>query len=219
MVYSESWVTPCHRSTRAAHAAQKELDRSLAEREAARNIAAVQLERVRMQMAENIRPLHYAMSVVIHAVRALGTQLSLSWGCTVFGRDFAEIVFAPPGDPHVVLIDESKLVERYSTTIFEHTLGPEGLARLEADPADRRMWVECWLSLQPQLQAIETIVTTKAHLQEPVQLAELEKMFKTSLGREWKKVYGSPGTVQCLVVAWLRQWCAPYQASWCVYIS
>ena len=49
----------------------------MAEVEAARNIAAVQLERVRMQMAENIRPLHYALMVVVIAVLAIGAQLSL----------------------------------------------------------------------------------------------------------------------------------------------
>ena len=51
----------------------------MTEVEAARNIAAVQLERVRMQMAENMRPLHYALSVVNHMVAALGAHLSMSW--------------------------------------------------------------------------------------------------------------------------------------------
>ena len=63
----------------------------MTEVETARNIAAVQLERVRMQMAENIRPLHYALAVVNGGVHALGAQLSLSWGCAVFGRDFADV--------------------------------------------------------------------------------------------------------------------------------
>ena len=197
----------------------------MAEVEAARNIAAVQLERVRMQMAENIRPLHYALMVVANAVGAIGAQLSLSWGCAVFGRDFADVVFAPPGEPHIVIVDQSK-AGRSGTRLFEATLDAEELARLEADPAARRIWVECWLSLQPQLQAIESIVTTKAHLQEPVQLTDLDSIFRgaLSLGRDWQKVYVSAGTLQCLMVAWLRQWCAPQvirtpEASGCVCIS
>jgi hypothetical protein len=183
----------------------------MTEVEAARNIAAVQLERVRMQMAENIRPLHYALGVVKCAVDALGAQLSLGLGCAVFGRDYADLVFAPPGEPHIVIIDQSKtqfMMGNFSR-IFEATLDAEGLARLEADPAARRIWVECWLSLQPQLQAIESIVMTKAHLQEPVQLADLEPMYRGALGREWQKVYGSAGYMQILMVVWLRQWCAP----------
>ena len=195
----------------------------MAEVEAARNIAAVQLERVRMQMADNIRPLHYALAVVNHAVTALGAQLSLSWGCAVFGRDYADLVFAPPGEPHMVILDQFKMTET-ATHLFGATLDAEGLERLDTDPAARRIWVECWLSLQPQLQAIESIVTTKAHLQEPVQLADLEPIFRgsLSLGREWQKVYGSAGTMQIKMVAWLRQWCAPHrtpEAFGCIYIS
>ena len=186
----------------------------MVEVEAARNIAAVQLERVRMQMADNIRPLHYALAVVNHAVTALGAQLSLSWGCAVFGRNYADLVFAPPGEPHIVIVDQSKTMI-FGTRIFEATLDAEELARLEADPAARRIWVECWLSLQPQLQAIESIVMTKAHLQEPVQVTDLDSIFRgpVSLGREWQNVYTSAGTMQCLMVVWLRQWCAPHPNS------
>jgi hypothetical protein len=186
----------------------------MTEVEAARNIAAVQLERVRMQMAENIRPLHYALAVVNHAVSALGAQMSLSLGCAVFGRDFADVVFAPPGEPHMVILDQSKMTVT-GTRIFEATLDVEVLARLEADPAARQIWVECWLSLQPQLQAIESIVMTKAHLQEPVQLTDLEPIYRgsLSLGREWQNVYLSAGTMQVLMVVWLRQWCDPHANS------
>jgi hypothetical protein len=90
-------------------------------------------------------------------VHALGAQLSLVLGCAVFGRDFADLVFAPPGEPHIVILDQSKMMTT-ATCLFEATIDAEGLARLEADPAARRIWVECWLSLQPQLQAIESIV-------------------------------------------------------------
>jgi hypothetical protein len=34
-----------------------------------------------------------------------------------------------------------------------------------------------------------------------------------SLGCEWQKVYTSGGTMQILVVAWLRQWCDPHANS------
>jgi hypothetical protein len=186
----------------------------MTEVEAARNIAAVQLERVRMQMAENIRPLQYALMVVSSAVANLGAQLSLSWGCAVFGRDFADAVFVPPGEPHIAIVDQSKHLST-ATRIFEATLDAEGLARLEADPAARRIWVECWLSLQPQLQAIESIVMTKAHLQEPAQSSDLDAIVRgpMSLGREWQKVYGSAGNIQVVMVAWLRQWCDPHPNS------
>ena len=183
----------------------------MTEVEAARNIAAVQLERVRMQMAENIQPLHYALQVVVNAVLAIGAQLSLSWGCVVFGIDFADVVFAPPGEPHIVIVDQSKAMVA-GFRLFGTTLDAEELARLDSDPTARRIWVDCWLSLQPQLQAIESIVMTKAHLQEPIQLTDLDSIFRgpLSLGREWQKVYTSAGTMQNAMVVWLRQWCAPH---------
>ena len=114
----------------------------------------------------------------------------------------------------MVILDQSKIIVAGSR-IFESTLDAEELARLEADPAARRIWVECWLSLQPQLQAIESIVTTKAHLQEPVQLTDLDSIFRgpLSLGREWQNVYTSAGGMQMMMVVWLRQWCDPHPNS------
>jgi hypothetical protein len=43
------------RAARAATATQKELDRALAARQSERNIAAMQLDRVRLQMADYVR--------------------------------------------------------------------------------------------------------------------------------------------------------------------
>jgi hypothetical protein len=59
---------------------QKELDRALAAREAERNIAAVQLDRVRMQMAECTRPLQYTAVSVSFSLDALGEKLESAWG-------------------------------------------------------------------------------------------------------------------------------------------
>ena len=185
------------RASRSATAAQKELDRALAAREAERNIASVQLERVRMQMAECTRPLQYAAASVLFSLDALGEKLESAWGRRVFGQRSR---FSPPEEQHVTFALRSMKLKQP----LAYKLDPEGIARLDVEPVNRAHWVETWLAMEPLLDRIESIILTKPHLNEPVKLSGLERFF--NLGRSWEEGFGSAGTIYTLVEAWMRQW-------------
>jgi hypothetical protein len=193
------------RAARAATATQKELDRELAAREASRNIAAVQLDRVRLQMGEVARPLQYAAAALNASLWYLGLEMSAAWGISVFGVP-AECTFSPPTEPHTVFLNIS---QHFGSNAVINTLAmdAEGIARLEAEPAWRERWVETWLSMEPFLTAIEDIVQTKAHLAEPVKISVLEKFPFVELGQSLDDAFGSAGVLYQLVVVWVRQWC------------
>jgi hypothetical protein len=193
------------RAARAATATQKELDRELAAREASRNIAAVQLDRVRLQMGEVARPLQYAAGALNYSLWFLGMEMSAAWGISVFGMP-AECTFSPPTEPHTVVLDLSKHI-RSKAVINSLAMDSEGIARLEAEPSWRERWVETWLSMEPFLNTIEDIIQTKAHLAEPVKISGLEKIPFVELGRSWDEAFGSAGSLYLLVVMWVRQWC------------
>jgi hypothetical protein len=201
------------RSARASEILQRELDRELASREVARNTAGVQLERVRLQMAECARPLQYSTAILWLSMLRLGLEMSLAWGIPVFGFSsslFAELVISPPAEKHTTLIVAGKLMRRPEIPISSTALDVAGLARLEEEPAWRERWVETWVNMEPYLRTIEDIVTTKAHLSEPIKLAVLDNFASTSgtLGSSWDEAFLSPGFVYQWVAIWVRQWCA-----------
>jgi hypothetical protein len=193
------------RAARAATATQKELDRELAAREASRNIAAVQLDRVRLQMGEVARPLQYAACSLNFSLWYLAVEMSAAWGIPVFGIP-AEHTFSPPTEPHTVFLDINQHF-RSNAVINSLAMDAEGIARLEAELAWRERWVETWLSMEPLLTAIEDIILTKAHLAEPVKISVLEKLPFVELGQSWDDAFGSAGVLYQIVVAWVRQWC------------
>ena len=201
------------RAARRSEALQRELDRELAAREVARNTAGVQLERVRLQMAECARPLQYSTGVVWLGMLRLGMEMSLSWGIPVFGFSsslFAELVISPPAEKHTTVISAGKLMRRTEIPINATELDVAGLARLEEEPAWRERWVETWLSMEPCLRTIEDIIITKAHLSESIKLAVLNRFpaFNGTLGSSWDEVFVSPGYLYQSVAVWIRQWCA-----------
>jgi hypothetical protein len=176
---------------------QKELDRELAAREAERNIASVQLDRVRMQMAECTRPLQYTLASVSFSLDRLGQTLELAWGRRVFG---GYTKFSPPEEQHVTFrLRDPNVV--YPVTF---KLDPEGIVRLDVEPENRILWVETWLAVEPLLNRVENIVLTKPHLNEPIKMSGLERFF--NLGRSWEEGFNSAGHLYGLVVAWTRQW-------------
>ena len=176
---------------------QKELDRELAAREAERNIAAVQLDRVRMQMAECTRPLQYTAAAVSFSLNALGEKLESAWGRQVFGPRHR---FSPPEEQHVTFALHDLQAKLHVT----YKLDPEGIARLDVEPVNRAHWVETWLAMEPLLDRIEIIILTKPHLNEPVKLSGLEKFF--NLGCSWEEGFESAGTIYTFVAAWTREW-------------
>ena len=176
---------------------QKELDRELAAREAERNIAAVQLDRVRMQMAECTRPLQYTVSSFGMCLDRLGLALELAWGRPVFGK---YVKFSPPEQQHVTFGLRDTKVEFPVT----YKLDPEGIARLDDEPTNRNCWVETWLAMKPLLNRIENIVLTKPHLNEPIKLSSLDRIY--NLGRGWEEAFNSAGTLYALFEVYTRQW-------------
>jgi hypothetical protein len=176
---------------------QKELDRELAAREAERNIAAVQLDRVRMQMAECTRPLQYTLVSVSLSLDRLGLALESAWGRQVFGK---YVKFLPPEQQHVTFGSRDPKVERP----VSYKLDPEGIARLEGEPTNRTCWVETWLAMEPLLNRIENIVLTKPHLNEPIKLSSLDRFF--NLGRSWEEAFNSAGEIYALFEVYTRQW-------------
>jgi hypothetical protein len=86
-----------------------------------------------------------------------------------------------------------------------YKLDPEGIARLDVEPVNRAHWVETWLAMEPLLDRIEIIILTKPHLNEPVKLSGLDKLF-SSLGRSWEEGFGSVGAIYAVVAAWMRRW-------------
>jgi hypothetical protein len=193
------------RASRSATAAQKELDRELAMREAERNIASVQLDRVRMQMAECTRPLQYTVVSVSFSLDALGEKLESAWGRPVFGQ--RRTTFSPPEEQHVTFTLAHYFFTHGGSKLKQpvaYKLDPEGIARLDVEPVSRAHWVETWLAVEPLLDRIENIILTKPHLNEPVKLSGLEKFY--DLGRSWEERFGSAGTIFTLVEVWTRQW-------------
>jgi hypothetical protein len=176
---------------------QKELDRELSAREAERNIASVQLDRVRMQMAECTRPLQYTVASVSFCLVRLGQTLELAWGRQVFG---GYTKFSPAEEQHVTF------GLRDATDVYPVTfkLDPEGIARLDVEPENRTLWVETWLAIEPLLDRIESIILTKPHLTEPIKLSGLDRFF--NLGRSWEEAFSSVGILYALVEVWTRQW-------------
>ena len=176
---------------------QKELDRELAAREAERNIASVQLDRVRMQMAECTRPLQYTLVSVSLSLDRLGQTLELAWGRQVFAK---YVRFSPPEQQHVTFAVLDTKVEFPVT----YKLDPEGIARLDGEPTNLNCWVETWLAMKPLLNRIENIILTKSHLNEPIKLSSLDRFHK--LGRSWEEAFNSAGTLYGLFEAYTRQW-------------
>jgi hypothetical protein len=201
------------RAARAAEALQRELDRELAGRESEPNIAAVQLDRVRLQMAECARPLQYAASIVGHSIAYLGLELSLAWDVPVLGVSGSESTVSPPAEPHTVLVTMTKQfswVMKNGGVPINTALRQDEIARLQAEPEWRNRWTETWVSLEPLLKEIEDTIWTKAHLAEPVKLNSVTSTFPfRALGCSWEEAFVTPGVLYHYVAVWTRQWCAP----------
>jgi hypothetical protein len=162
----------------------------------------VQLERVRIQMAECTRPLQYTVVSVTCFLDALGEKLESVWGRQVFSLISQRKRFSPPEQQHVTFTFRD--IKLKHPVAYVYKLDPEGIARLDVEPVNRAHWVETWLAMEPLLDRIESIILTKPHLNEPVKLSALERFF--NFGRSWEDGFGSTGTIYTLVEVWTRQW-------------
>jgi hypothetical protein len=128
------------------------------------------------------------------------TCFSQAWGRQVFGQRSR---FSPPEEQHVTFTFAPHGDSRLKQPVA-YKLDPEGIARLDIEPVNRTLWIETWLAMEPLLDRIESIILTKPHLNEPVELSSLERLF--NLGRSWEEMFRSAGTIYTLVEVWTRQW-------------
>jgi hypothetical protein len=210
------------RAARASETLQRELDRELAAREVTRNTVGAQLERVRLQMAEYLRPLVIHISILQNTMEYVCMALNMpDYLFPGGGMDMGDILASPPGAPHVIFVNKGVVIAAARPPARPSAASPsaspglphvyklsaDDAVRLEADQELRERWVETWVSLEPNLSAIEEIITTKYHLSEPVDITILDAgVGSLDLGCGWRDMFLSSGTLACTFVPWIRQW-------------
>jgi hypothetical protein len=89
------------------------------------------------------------------------------------------------------------------------SLSADDLARVGADPAMQRRWVETWQAAAPLLADVERILLTKSHLRESVPLTEAVGHLPYDPTFSWDGVFlGSVGTLSARIPPWVRAWSA-----------
>ena len=171
----------------AADRAQHQIVQEAADREEARGLAAIQLERVRTQMGEVYRPvqvmINQADDCAIYMQRELGFEFNDIWGLEfvrpfglwphieVFTRDYSpKMLAALKGSPY----------KKYSQA---------DLALLE-DPAKRRVYIEAHAScIAPRYRDVAAILSTKSALIENPPPTYLDGVHPAD-GVNWTKFSG-----------------------------
>ena len=147
------------RVAKKAEAAAKELAHARVEHERERELAALQLERVRSQMGDVYRPvqamMNQAESCAVYMQRELGFEFNEIWGFE-FVRPFALW-------PHIEV-----LTRDYSPKMFAALKGSPyknystADIALPEDPAKRQLYIEAHAScIAPRCREIATILSTK----------------------------------------------------------
>jgi hypothetical protein len=147
-----------------ADRAQHEIVQEAADREQKRGLAAIQLERVRSQMAEALTPmlamLQQADTGAVYMARELGFEWTDIWGLE-FVRPFALW-------PHVEVWTRdwgSKMAKTFKGSPYKK-VSPGDMALLE-DPAKRQIYIEAHTDcMAPCYREVATILSTKGHLLE-----------------------------------------------------
>jgi hypothetical protein len=167
-----------------AEAAQKDLEQARVEQDRGRELAAVQLERVRSQMGDVYRPvsvmLMHAEVCANYMQHELGFEFNSVW----------DIEFVRPLAlwPHLEVV-----TRELSPTYFATLKGspykkysPADLVLLE-DPAKRQVYIEAHAScIAPRYREIATILKTKSALMEPPPASYLDGAFPAD-GIDWTK--------------------------------
>ena len=167
-----------------ADRAQHKIVQEAADRERARELAAIKLKRVRAQMSDVYRPvgamLEHAHTCTIYMQRELGFEINDIWDyefvqpfalwphLEVFTRDFSSKFNATlKGSPY----------KKYT---------PADIALLE-DPAKRQLYVEAHTScIAPRYREIAAILSTKSALMESPPVSYLDGVFPAD-GVDWAK--------------------------------
>jgi hypothetical protein len=194
-----------------AEAAQQDLEHARVEHERGRELAAIQLERVRSQMGDVYRPvnvmLQQANSCAIYMQRELGFEFNDTWGfefvrpfalwphLEVYTRDWSPKMFATlKGSPY----------KKYS---------PADIALLE-DPAKRQVYIEAHTScIAPRYRDIAAILETKSALMENPPPSYLGGVFLAA-GIDWTKFSGGTLSYHMFDMGAFAHTWAPLERRW-----
>jgi hypothetical protein len=187
-----------------AEAAQKDLEQVRVEQERGRELAAVQLERVRSQMGDVYRPVQVMLQQVnactVYMEHELGFEFADTWGLE-FVRPFALW-------PHVEVVTRDFSQKYFATNKGSpyKKYSPTDLALLE-DPAKRQLYIEAHTScIAPRYRDVTTILSTKSALMEPPPPSYLDGVFSAD-GVDWTKFAGgSLSYHMCDMAAFAHVW-------------
>ena len=197
----------------AADRAQHEIVQEAADRDQARGLAAVQLERVRSQMAEALVPLNHLFErpvvCMAYMERELGFEITDIWGVDfvrpfalwphveVWNRDFG-------GNPTLLKTMKGSPYKKYS---------PADIALLE-DPAKRQLYIEAHAGcMAPRWREVATILATKGHLLQRPPPALLDRIFPDGIADWTKFCMGTLISLQYDMGAFADAW-APLERRW-----
>jgi hypothetical protein len=160
-------------------------------------------------MSDYITPLNWNLGCVNMMLIHLGIELDLPKLMSHNESWEQGMVVSPPGDPNTVIFNQSSGLRKGTKwKVGAGCLNPDDLAKVEADPAMQRRWVETWQAAAPLLADIERILTTKSHLRESVPLSQALGHLPYDPGFSWDEVsLGSVGILaQMGVLPWIRDW-------------
>jgi hypothetical protein len=194
-----------------ADRAQHEIVQEAADREQARGLAAIQLERVRSQMGDVYWPVQVILSqaeqCAIYMQRELGFEDNDVWGVE-FVRPFALWphleVWTRDWSPKLLAAMKGSPYKKYS---------PADLALLE-DPAKRQVYIEAHAScIAPRYREIAAILETRSALMEPPPMTYLDGVYSAD-GVDWTKFSGGSLSFHMVdMAAFARAW-APLERRW-----
>jgi hypothetical protein len=172
------------RGAKKAEEAQKELEQARVEHERSRELAAVQLERVRSQMGDVYRPVQVMLEQANACAVYMQHELSFEFN-DVWGREFVRPF---PLWPHLEV-----LTRDYSPKFLATMKGspykkysPADLALLE-DPAKRQVYIEAHAGfIAPRYRDVAAILSTKSARMEPPPPSYLDGVFPAD-GIGWTK--------------------------------
>ena len=197
----------------AADRAQHEIVQEAADRDQARGLAAIQLERVRSQMAEALVPLNAlfnrADACAIYMQQELGFE---------FNDIFAvECVRPFTLWPHLEVWNRALIGTPVHLKAFKGSpykkYSPADIALLE-DPAKRQLYIEAHTGgIAPCYREIAAIFMTKGHLLQRPPAAFLDRVFPDGVADWTKFLAGSLNILQFDMGAFADAW-APLERRW-----
>jgi hypothetical protein len=196
-----------------ADRAQLEIVQEAADRDQVRGLAAIQLERVRSQMAEALMPLNALLlradTCGVYMARELGFEFANIWGyefvrpfklwphVEVWNRDFG-------GSPTFLNAHKGSSYKQFS---------PADIALLEG-PAKRQIYIEAHTNcMAPCWRQVATILATKGHLLQRPPPTLLDRIFPDGIADWTKVVAGSVVWLQYDMGAFANAW-APLERRW-----